>query len=425
MVAFLIFASAAIYDQLNKEYYINYTESSNVDYRVKVPKDADFYKDHLEDYKEFADANGDLWLPPDHAYAAKAVSVIRATINYQLDMETRGVEYEYTYRIFSTAQIVDTKTKESFQMPVYLIEETQSPVVVSSDKRLDISKTVEVNYQDYDALVREFEEKLGITNATETLIITMEVEVKGSSESFADDSKNKHIISINIPLTENAFAINYSTSVSSGDNRVLAKKDAGNQDIYKSIIIIFSAIEAALIIVFVIYISVTRNHDVNYAIRVQRLLRSYRSFIQKVENGFDITGYQILKISTFNEMLAIRDTIQSPILMSENKDQTKTQFFIPTNTKILYLHELKIDNYDELYGAHPEWEDNALIPEKVNKQEAKAVAAPAPSTSTPALPTEKKGSGGCCVVVVYTGGTRKVITKKTVPQGGKSDIIIK
>ena len=57
-------------------------------------------------------------------------------------------------------------------------------------------------------------------------------------------------------------------------------------------------------------------------------------------------------------MLSIRDTIQSPILMSENKDQTKTQFVIPTNTQILYTFEIKVDNYDEIYGKT---EDDELV----------------------------------------------------------------
>ena len=65
---------------------------------------------------------------------------------------------------------------------------------------------------------------------------------------------------------------------------------------------------------------------------------------------FDYDGYQLVPIKTFNEMLGIRDTIQSPILMSENRDETMTRFLIPTNTKILYIFEIKVDNYDEIYG---------------------------------------------------------------------------
>jgi hypothetical protein len=72
-----------------------------------------------------------------------------------------------------------------------------------------------------------------------------------------------------------------------------------------------------------------------------------------MDGEFNEEGYQIVMIKTFNEMLGIRDTIQSPILMTENRDETMTRFLIPTNTKILYTYEIKVDNYDFIYGIIP------------------------------------------------------------------------
>ena len=63
-------------------------------------------------------------------------------------------------------------------------------------------------------------------------------------------------------------------------------------------------------------------------------------------------------------MLYIRDTIQSPILMFENLDQTVTEFVIPTNTKILYTFEIKVDNYDDIYGT-----PSPIIIEEVPQEE--------------------------------------------------------
>ena len=40
--------------------------------------------------------------------------------------------------------------------------------------------------------------------------------------------------------------------------------------------------------------------------------------------------------------------------MSENKDETMTRFYIPTSTKLLYVFEIKVDNYDEIYGPAPD-----------------------------------------------------------------------
>jgi hypothetical protein len=69
-----------------------------------------------------------------------------------------------------------------------------------------------------------------------------------------------------------------------------------------------------------------------------------------MEGVFDETGYQRVNIKTFNEVLNIRDTLQTPILMFENKDKTLTTFIIPTDSKLLYVFEIKVDNYEEIYS---------------------------------------------------------------------------
>ena len=362
VVALLIFGSVLVYNQLNKEIYIEYQESSSVKYSVKIPKNAPFYSDYLEEFEQYADENGDLWIPSSYAYPTMAATTIKVDLDYQLNMGTRDVDYEYTYRIVAYPEVVDAASKSKFPMPKTVISESNTPITQNSNNRLIITKPVEIDYHYYDKLVKDFVDKMGIKNATENLIITMEVEVIGSSEVFENNTENTYTINVSVPLNENAFDVKYSiSSGQGGDCKILARKNAGNQHVFGGFAVAFGCIELLLLITFIAYVYLTRNHDVKYTIKVQRLLNSYRSFIQQVMNGFDTTGYQLLEIATFKEMLAIRDTIQSPVLMSENTDQTRTQFFIPTNTKILYVFEIKVDNYDELYGSHPEWTDDSII----------------------------------------------------------------
>lgn len=42
-------------------------------------------------------------------------------------------------------------------------------------------------------------------------------------------------------------------------------------------------------------------------------------------------------------MLKIRDTIQEPILMKEDKKNNSTYFMIPGKTNILYIYELNME----------------------------------------------------------------------------------
>ena len=163
-----------------------------------------------------------------------------------------------------------------------------------------------------------------------------------------------------------------SSSVADNESKVLANVQGLNQNIFKNSAIITAVILVIALAFFVFYVYSTRNEDINYSIKVNRLYKSYRSYIQKLTNGFDDSGYQILQLGAFIDMLTIRDTIMSPILMSENEDQTMTRFLIPTDTKVLYVYEIKVENYDEIYNNINK-EDTNVDPIPVKVKERKRI----------------------------------------------------
>jgi hypothetical protein len=145
-----------------------------------------------------------------------------------------------------------------------------------------------------------------------------------------------------------------SSSAPEGESRVLACKGSISQAVPLTVGVVSAILFFILGGVLIAFIYLTRNEDVTYAIKVRKLLSAYRSFIQQIEGEFDTEGYQVVMVKTFTEMLGIRDTIQSPVLMCENEDETKAQFLIPTNAKLLYVFEIKVDNYDQIYGIRRE-----------------------------------------------------------------------
>jgi hypothetical protein len=144
-----------------------------------------------------------------------------------------------------------------------------------------------------------------------------------------------------------------SASVATNDSKILASSGTISKNVFKVIAIVAAILEVLVLGGFIAFIFLTRNEDINYTIKLKKLVASYRSYIQQLENDFATDGYQILVIKTFNEMLGIRDTIQSPILMRENEDKTMTRFYIPTTTNLVYIYELKVENYDEIYNSAP------------------------------------------------------------------------
>lgn len=329
------------YAQMEKNYYINYTENSDVSYKVYL-NDNDFYDEE--------------YLEEGQSYVAVLIKNMIAEFDYNLNMESSGVKYTYSYRVDAELNIVDQNSKlVIFNKPYTLVEEKEFQSISDT---LTINEEVTIDYNMYNNVVIDFYEEYSSTNKTSFLLVSAHIDVSSSCDEFADENKNSHVISLQIPLAVEMLKIDVLTNASNTDTKILACDGEINKDNMLIAGIVFGVIDVLFAIFVSLVIYFTRDTHINYSIKIKKIVNSYKSFIQKINNVFDTTGYQVLYVDTINEMLEIRDTLSSPILMSENEDRTCTQFIITTNNKIVYIYEVKVDNYDEIYNSVEELPEN-------------------------------------------------------------------
>ncbi len=338
VIGAIALGSFVVYDRMNRTYYIEYAESGSVDYKVQYAPNAFFDEE---------------WVGSGQSYVTSLVDGVQADFAYTLNMDTTNVGFDYTYGIESQVIISDKNTGDHIFAPT----EVLLPDATDSLRRTDsfkLKKSVMVDFPRYNALAHQFIEAYGLKNATAMLAVTLHVDVVSQCDEFETNNENSYSISLNIPLLEENFSMHTTSNTPAGESKVLACRGTINQNVPLVVCIVSGILDAILACVLVVFVYVTRNEDINYANKIKKILRSYRSFIQQIDGEFDAEGYQIVYIKTFTEMLGIRDTIQSPVLMSENADETMTRFLIPTNTKILYTFEIKVDNYDLIYNTPAE-----------------------------------------------------------------------
>lgn len=333
VVLLLCAISGVIYFKSSRTQYINYNEQSKVDYGVYY-KDSELFLDGAYHGKDFA-------------YVAQDIERFVSNFEYELDFDTAGsVDFKYTYRVDAKVQISDKTSGK----PVYV--ETETVIDEHPFERrgstLIIKEQVELDYQKYNKIADKFSRYEGLESA---LLVELHVNVVGASEEFSENSQNTFVAALTVPLCKQIIDTKLTSSIPQGESKLLAYSNVKSAHVWKVLLIVMACMAAVLAAEFVAFVYLTRNTDITYDLRLGRLVKSYKSFIQKIINPFDDTGYQLLFVDTFTEMLEIRDTIQSPILMNENIDRTCTRFLIPTNTKLLYVYELKVDDYDEIYAA--------------------------------------------------------------------------
>ena len=159
---------------------------------------------------------------------------------------------------------------------------------------------------------------------------------------------NESITSLEIPLTNKTVAIDITNNLASNSEKIVVC--GGNNPtnfIYLVFALLMLIVDVVLIVNLMIYEKNTRSPKTIYEKELKTILSNYRSYIQKVNTKFNLAGYQSLKIDNFTDMLEIRDTTNQPILMVESTEKNSVYFIIPTATKILYMYNIKVSDYEK------------------------------------------------------------------------------
>ena len=372
-----VIISAIVSHNLMKTYYIGYNEGGNIDYNVFL-KDNEFYED------EYLDSN--------QSYVASLIDKIIADFSYSIDMDTDDVNYRYSYTIKSHLEIIDDTSNVAIFNPEYELVSVQNKTQ-SSANRLVINEIVVINYDEYNNLANKFIDTYDLTKVTSNIIITLEVDVISNCTAFVNSSVETYSSELRIPLTTKTVNISMTSKIPDAEAKMIACNRGFGSEVFKTTAIVVGIVDILMILLLIAFVYFTRTEDITYTTKIKKILSQYKSYIQKINNLFETTGYQIILVDTFDEMLEIRDTIQAPILMYENPEKTCTKFIIPTDSKLLYQYSIKIDGYEEPeFPKAPDPAPTTIVKPNITnvvRPVVKVVVTPPPAVKEPVFVTSE------------------------------------
>lgn len=295
---------------------------------------------HLKDNEFFSSD----YLESNNQYIASLIDYITANFKYHLSVQEKDINYKYQYSIDAKVNVLDKNTQKS----LYQFSENLSKKEISysnSRSNVNIEEVVNIDYNHYNDIIKKFVNVYKLEEVNSTLTVSMNVEVLGDCEEVKDSDKAS-VISLTIPLTENTIAIDMETNLldASEEKLMMCIKESPSSGLFMLCSIFCFVLDACLIAYTIRYIVTTRTAETIYQRELKKILNNYKSYIEKVNNSFELDGYQLLNIDTFTDMLEIRDTVHQPILMVENIEKDGVYFVIPSNTKLLYVYRLKVSD---------------------------------------------------------------------------------
>lgn len=314
-----------LYLKRNIVYYVHYDEKSDLDYNVNL-KENSYYETNQ--------------LNKDKQYIASLIDSIDANFKYKLDVK-EDLKYDYKYKISANINVIDNNTNKSiYTFSEDMLEEKTG----KSDGTLDINENIKIDYDKYNSKISKFVKTYNLTNVTSKLTLQMNVGIYGDLQEINKDEVS--VISLDIPLVSNTVAIDTNYNLSNNvDNLITLKPSYQKSKIWLNLSIIIFIIDLGLTGLLIRYAIKSRTDEDKYNGQLRKILNNYGTQISKVEDDFNMEGYQILKVVNFVDLLEIRDTMHSPIIMIENKENLVTCFVIPTNNQILYFYSLSAKQY--------------------------------------------------------------------------------
>ncbi len=326
VLTLLVIISAVTYAYISGTYYIEYTETGDIDYKVRL-KDNGFYS---TDY-----------LGKDMTYVSSLVDGIIANLKYEFNTDAEDRYYDYSYNVEAELKITDKRSGEAIFAPVYPIKSGQRTTQSTNDM-LRINELVVIDYGMYNGLATDFVNTYELTDAVSTLCVRMTVTVYGDGTSLDGATSSAYTSALNIPLADKTVNIEMTSSVPTAEKKLIACDAGAVREVFGIAAAVLAAVDVIAVLLLIAFVCLTRTKDITYAGRIRKILSHYKAYIQKITAPFDKTGYNVVFVDKFDELLEIRDTVSSPILMYG--DEASTEFVIPTDSGILYWHEIRLED---------------------------------------------------------------------------------
>lgn len=324
---FLIFLIASI--SINEKSNINYKQASNLDYKVYL-KPNNYYSEK--------------YLDKNMQYIASLIDNVDVNFNYNFSANEE-INYKYTYYVKSEVRVAnsDDSTKVIYSKSDRVTE----PVTLSKENSLgfDINQNIKVDYNKYNDQIKSFKSSY-LINADSNLILSLCVGVEDQKGNKIKDINTNEVMSLNIPLTQQMINIsmNYKETNNSNNAKIYKDFNISNKVLFAlSILSLIGALIYAVLLVT--FLRKTSTKKTIYDITLSKILREYDRVIVNSRKPIAITG-EIIELSSFNELLDVRDNLEKPIIFKEIHKGQKSVFVVKNGDET-YRYVLKLADLEK------------------------------------------------------------------------------
>lgn len=333
VLGFVSYYYISIGNNNKKVMSVDYNGSSDISYKVYLKKNNFFTEPYLD---------------MDRTYIASLIDYIDVLFVYNMNYSSL-VSGEYTYYVKATIMANKSNSRGSntnYWEKSYSLTEPEK-IEFDSRQSYIISKNVDIKYQEYSELLRQFRSEYGLAiDGILKLELVIESNVK-------NDDMSKNIVvntskQLSIPLTEQAIelSIDMNNNNDVGTVKDVVKLKDAKYTIYFSIGIILGIIDIGMLILMITVIVMIVNSKSLYIKTLNKIKSTYDSILVNVNEVPDLSDLNVIYVDSFQELIDAHSEVRMPInFIEEVKDNRSV--FVLINDKIAWVYILEDENYEQ------------------------------------------------------------------------------
>ena len=271
-------------------------------------------------------------------YIASLIESIDINFNYVF-ATSDNIDLDAVYYVDAVTKVYGNEDKSTvlYEKKINLVENTS---MNNNDNNLNsFKKTVRVDYAKFNDFVKSFKTSYSLTSNSD-VTITLHVKGNAKSDEYNDDIKIAGVASVVIPLTEQTVNINIDSKNIDNHNSISRHVGVGvGTVIFGTLAFLLSLLALIVLIQIIKYIKNYLRNITEYEKKLRKLLKEYDDVIVNVSSPITKSDHQVMKVSSFEELLDVHDNIGSPILYKE-VIPGKVSHFVLINENIMYQYVL-------------------------------------------------------------------------------------
>ncbi len=304
---------------------IMYKENNSIHYKVYYKKN-DFYETKF--------------IEEDKTYITSLINYIKVSYNYNIQFDS-VVSGSYKYYVLATVEANKPNNEVgNYWTKNYKLTD-EKKISIDKSTEYSINQDIKIDYNKYNNALNEFKSTLGIATSG-VLKVYLVVESDLTSKGMKVDIPSSLVL--RMPLSEKTIEATIDTSAKNNIKEITRIVETSAQKSKKLIALGISFIIELTILIALTLINRKNRMTNAFENTINKYLDTYDSIIVNIDKFPTLSNYNVIEVSSFDELLDAHSEVRMPI--NFYKYNSRTCYFILMNDKTIWKYTMRKSDFD-------------------------------------------------------------------------------